>query len=249
MVSFFQAVVATALAISTVTAKSANIKVGEYFRPSSDVSGIPGAKTAYRRSPCPALNSLANHGYLPRTGQGLTRDGVRKAVQSIYGLDQLLAQTLTASLPKTFDMDFLGEHNKIEHDASLFHDDAKFDVNRNLLNDPSLVNATKVQQFLARAQNGKIGVKQVAEARRDAAAFSKATNPEYSLNSQQEIVSYGEASLILLSLGDKKTETISVEDAESFFLNEKIPDGYKNEPNSIGAVKVFGISARLRFLN
>lgn len=55
--------------ISAVQTSTQSLNVGDYFRPSvTEVSGFPGTTAAYRRSPCPALNTLANHGYLPRDG-------------------------------------------------------------------------------------------------------------------------------------------------------------------------------------
>ncbi len=33
------------------------------------------------RSPCPALNALANHGYLPRDGKDITPEVLQRAVQ------------------------------------------------------------------------------------------------------------------------------------------------------------------------
>jgi hypothetical protein len=37
------------------------------------------------RSPCPALNALANHGYLPRDGKNISPDVLQRAVQ-VYSL-------------------------------------------------------------------------------------------------------------------------------------------------------------------
>ena len=33
------------------------------------------------RSPCPALNALANHGYLPRDGKNISPDVLQRAIQ------------------------------------------------------------------------------------------------------------------------------------------------------------------------
>jgi len=37
------------------------------------------------RSPCPALNALANHGYLPRDGKNISPNVLQRAVQ-VYSL-------------------------------------------------------------------------------------------------------------------------------------------------------------------
>ncbi|KAK6346921.1 hypothetical protein TWF696_007021 [Orbilia brochopaga] len=47
------------------------------------------------RSPCPVVNSLANHGYLPRDGRNVTTDDFLKCFQEILGLAPDTAQGLT----------------------------------------------------------------------------------------------------------------------------------------------------------
>ncbi|KAF1785265.1 Chloroperoxidase [Phytophthora cactorum] len=53
---------------------SEQLQVGEYYKPSAtEGSGVPNTTATFRRSPCPALNALANHGYLPRNGQNIAK--------------------------------------------------------------------------------------------------------------------------------------------------------------------------------
>ncbi|PPR02524.1 hypothetical protein CVT24_001950 [Panaeolus cyanescens] len=47
------------------------------------------------RSPCPALNSLANHGYIPREGTNLGFWDVFRAVSFVYNLSYVLSFILT----------------------------------------------------------------------------------------------------------------------------------------------------------
>ncbi|KAL8693455.1 MAG: hypothetical protein Q9218_001726 [Villophora microphyllina] len=51
---------------------SSNLKRGEYAAP----------KSSDLRSPCPAINALANHGYLPRDGRNV------RATELFHGMDQ-----------------------------------------------------------------------------------------------------------------------------------------------------------------
>jgi len=53
------------------------------------------AGTSDKRSPCPALNALANHGYLPRRGTQITFTQLLHAVTSVYNLSLPLALLLT----------------------------------------------------------------------------------------------------------------------------------------------------------
>ncbi|KAG2135362.1 Chloroperoxidase [Suillus bovinus] len=88
------------------------------------------ATTGDRRSPCPALNALANHGYLPRNGQNIGLWHLIRAVQEVYNLSFILAALLALAgvllCGHSFrlDLDALAMHNKIEHDASLVHANA-----------------------------------------------------------------------------------------------------------------------------
>ncbi|KAF3917345.1 Chloroperoxidase [Orbilia brochopaga] len=55
------------------------------------------------RSPCPVLNSLANHGFIPRDGRNITSDDFTKAFQEVLGLapDTALALTKPALMLHT----------------------------------------------------------------------------------------------------------------------------------------------------
>ncbi|KAH7107958.1 Chloroperoxidase [Auriculariales sp. MPI-PUGE-AT-0066] len=81
------------------------------------------------RSPCPGINTLANHGILPRNGLGVTPDMLFQAFSKTFGYNDFSSQALAnlslAFLHEdgTFELHDLAEHGKIEHDASLVHDD------------------------------------------------------------------------------------------------------------------------------
>jgi len=83
-----------------------------------------------KRSPCPALNTLANHGFLPRDGKDIGPFEIYRALREGYQLSIILAFILTfvgwailGQLRKVSLWD-LARHNCIEHDACLFHHDA-----------------------------------------------------------------------------------------------------------------------------
>ncbi|KAH9177618.1 Cloroperoxidase [Lactarius sanguifluus] len=88
------------------------------------------------RSPCPALNTLANHGYLPHDGKQLTAPILIHALQEGYGLSTPLAHLLVhggiflLGQIGAFGLNDLARHNRIEHDASLVHDDTKAEDGR-----------------------------------------------------------------------------------------------------------------------
>ncbi|KAG8743487.1 hypothetical protein FRC10_011960 [Ceratobasidium sp. 414] len=88
------------------------------------------------RSPCPAINALANHGILPRNGRGLTWKELGQAVQHTYNLSPTLCiqvPWLTAkflfngrSWNDQMTLDDLNAHGGIEHDASYTRADTKW---------------------------------------------------------------------------------------------------------------------------
>ncbi|KAJ6458954.1 Chloroperoxidase [Mycena vitilis] len=84
------------------------------------------------RGPCPGLNTLANHGYLPRDGKNFTittlMDGALKAVNLDSETVLVAAKfgLLTRDDTNSFDklsLDALALHNVVEHDASISRND------------------------------------------------------------------------------------------------------------------------------
>lgn len=102
------------------------------------------------RSVCPALNTMANHGYIPRDGRNLTFGVLFRGLKACYGLSTTLtlvlvtggylgikrnpiripyvSNLLTIKNPDgstspggVIDLHLIGLHNGIEHDASLVH--------------------------------------------------------------------------------------------------------------------------------
>ncbi|KAI9854588.1 MAG: hypothetical protein M1813_000939 [Trichoglossum hirsutum] len=96
---------------------------------SDDHSYRPGSVDS--RSPCPGLNVLANHGYLPRDGKNISNERMVEALMAGYNMSHPLATFLTSIiLPSvgkpgatTFDLTDLRKHNAIEHDISLTRHD------------------------------------------------------------------------------------------------------------------------------
>ena len=79
------------------------------------------------RGPCPGMNTLANHGYLPPSGREISRDMLAKAMLDGFNIAKsdaiiLFSQAVRTNpkpLAKTFDLDTLGREGVLEHDFSL----------------------------------------------------------------------------------------------------------------------------------
>uniref|UniRef100_K3WD30 Heme haloperoxidase family profile domain-containing protein n=1 Tax=Globisporangium ultimum (strain ATCC 200006 / CBS 805.95 / DAOM BR144) TaxID=431595 RepID=K3WD30_GLOUD len=221
------------------------LMVGDYYRPSgSTVSGVPGTTAAYRRSPCPALNTLANHGYIPRNGQSVTRADLKAGIMNVYNIGVGVADILVSQVPETLSLDYLGTHNLIEHDASLVHYDAY------LGKDPSAVDPALLADFLDRANSdGLLTLSDVAAVRKQRAATCRAVNPDCDLGVKPQSLAFLESSVLLRALGGFNNESISRSFAQSFLEQEKIPSDYQKPATDVSLVKLLDTTAKLKLFS
>ncbi|KAK1233465.1 hypothetical protein PQX77_003361 [Marasmius sp. AFHP31] len=81
------------------------------------------------RSPCPGLNALANHGFLPRDGRNISIPMILDATEKAFNFERtvlsLIAKVglLTSPDKDTMSLENLRFHGNIEHDASLSRED------------------------------------------------------------------------------------------------------------------------------
>ncbi|KAH6983925.1 Chloroperoxidase [Ilyonectria destructans] len=143
------------------------------------IAPTPGIES---RSPCPGLNSLANHDILPRDGRHITYKQMSHAIQHAYNLAPSLADQLTASAVQLdqgrgwIDLHDLNALNVIQHDASFTRPDIAFCADQSFP-DPDLVD-----RFLAHASNGtSLSLDDIAYFSGLRRAECKRTNGQYSL--------------------------------------------------------------------
>ncbi|TYZ62086.1 hypothetical protein PybrP1_006406 [[Pythium] brassicae (nom. inval.)] len=214
-----------------------------YYRPSRYlVSGVPGNSAPFRRSPCPGLNSLANHGYLPRNGQNITLAGLTNALVSVYNLGPELAAALANQVPVyPFNLDVLGTHNFVEHDASLVHSDAYFS------REPNEVNVTLVADFLAYANAEKrIGIPEAGKARKNRVVTCLKENPQCDFGPTQARGAFLEAAALVGVMGGcRNNDTVSVAHARSFLLHERIPADYEKPESPFTIADLGTYSSRI----
>ncbi|KAH6652742.1 Chloroperoxidase [Truncatella angustata] len=176
------------------------------------------------RGPCPMMNTLANHGFLPHDGKNLTSDAVVQGLQNGLGFDPSLgaimfSQALVANPEPNatyFTLDHLNVHNVLEHDASLSRSDAYFG-NNHVFNQ-SVFDTTKAYwtsetvtpTMLA---NGKL-FRQIE---------SRSSNPNYTFTTRTEAFSLGEVSAPIVAFGDLDMGTVNRTLVEYFFENERFP--------------------------
>ena len=180
------------------------------------------------RSPCPGLNSLANHDICPRSGKGYTIpilvDCLKRGLN--VGADFALVvgtagigsnpSPLTSGL--YFDLDMLDRHDfLIEHDASLSRADASTGNNYSF-------NQTiwdTVLDYYTGMEDATIPV--ASKARFNRVKTEAARDPNFSYSPVQFILSYGETALYLSTMGDPITGVAPLEYVRSLFEEERLP--------------------------
>lgn len=209
---------------------------------------------AAKRSPCPMLNSLANHGYLARDGREISMQDLISGIGQAINFDEALVRTLgtpafatsTTGNSSTFNLDDIAKHNIIEHDGSLSR--ADFAVT----GDAKTFNETvwgETRGYLEAGAVGAVGstvdYKTMASARSQRLATAKATNPTFNLTSSQVTVSLGESAVILGTLGGSFTEPAAPLDwMKVVFEEERLPfkEGFNTSSAPITTAQVLGLS-------
>ncbi|KAI9722652.1 MAG: hypothetical protein M1812_001583 [Candelaria pacifica] len=180
-----------------------------------------------RRSPCPGINALANHGYLPRNGLNVSleqfitgiAEGLNFDTEFTIAAVDVYKNFTTTGYKNTLNLDDLDHHGiPGEHDGSLSRNDAYFGDNHSF-------NKTIFNTVAAHFHGKTISIPDAARARKDRFAAAKAVNPQFM---PSDLSSMGETALYLRSMRgqDKETKTRYV---HILFREERIPfdEGYK----------------------
>ncbi|GLB04920.1 hypothetical protein AtubIFM57258_010946 [Aspergillus tubingensis] len=176
------------------------------------------------RAPCPMLNTLANHGYLPHNGKNITEQHTINALYNALGIEAELSKYLhqeavtTNPTPNatTFSLNDLSRHDILEHDASLSRQDAYFGDNHDF-------NQTIFDETRSYWTSPIIDVKQAALSRQARVNTSMATNPNYTMSELGASFSYGETAAYIIVLGDKENGLVNRSRVEYLFENERLP--------------------------
>ncbi|KAK0201199.1 Chloroperoxidase, partial [Desarmillaria ectypa] len=195
-----------------------------------DHAFITAASSLRCRAPCPALNTLANHGYISRDGQDIAFFDLIRAIVHVYNLSILL--TLLLALPGyilygTFyftgwpwrwtwvlSLAALSDFgaSKLAHRASLVH------VNR-----PSHCPDAELLGALLSASPSGLSIHDFAMAR-----VKREATLEKPMNWWHEQVALGESGLswLLFCDGSDDKATVPVGRLRQFFGQERLPDGW-----------------------
>jgi len=224
------------------------------------------------RSPCPALNTLANHGYLPRDGKNIDKETLKNAMVNVLGLSSifggLFAKVATKkfAVSNTFSLcDALkSDHNSlappssgIEHLASLTREDRTDFTTAGDLSQRA-PNSAQIDILLKSSKDGKmITIPDFVRARQALWNKSFTKNPALKNDATirtAKIVAAAEGCLLMGVLSGNSNGgqyQISVPYAQSILVNERFPAGWKKNsfwwgfgiPNIIGCLTKQGFSA------
>lgn len=197
------------------------------------------------RSPCPALNALANQGYLARNGTDWKAEEVIQVLSDVYNIDPslgnefvwaavfLVGQPLTQSfslgdlsgLKELEEGAGLSRHNRIEHDASLTRLDAYYGDNHDF-------NAglyAELKGIASKLNGGNFNTEVMSLHRLNRYWDSQINNPTFKFGPLQWLFAYGESALALNALGGHQGKA-SAANFDSFFAREKIPARFIKNP-------------------
>ncbi|RYN59007.1 hypothetical protein AA0114_g1900 [Alternaria tenuissima] len=176
------------------------------------------ASTNDFRGPCPMLNTLANHGFLPRDGRNFTQENVVKGLKDGLNfngsLGALMWQQAIIANPEPnatfFTLEQLNVHNVLEHDASLTRTDAAFGNNH-------VFNETVYNTSRKWWTDETVTPEMLANSKIFRQLESRATNPNYTFTASTEEFSLGEVSAPIIAFGRLEDGTVNRTLMEYFF--------------------------------
>ncbi|KAI0268206.1 Cloroperoxidase [Gloeopeniophorella convolvens] len=197
------------------------------------------------RSPCPALNALANHSILPHDGRNISASQLIHAIRESYRVSLPMATIL--SIVGTYmcgrhfkiDLEDLARHNVIEHDASLTHANAPPDGHYA----PTSVDKELLQHLLDTSKDHEyLTFDDLVQAR--AARDATLDRP---LSSLHGVIARGEIALTVQTLGDSAGR-IPKRYIQEWFGEQRLPHGWSKPADAIGLVSTTKIAERVRSL-
>lgn len=178
------------------------------------------------RSPCPGLNSLANHGFLHHDGRNMTIphliDGLAAGLNVGADFATAIGGVGLLSSPNplggSFDLNDLDQHNfPIEHDASLSRQDAYFG------NDYSFYQPNFDQVLAHFAGSKTTNISSASLAKYSRVQDSRARDPTFTYGLREFVLSYGETALYLQTMSDPVSGVARVDFIREFFEKERLP--------------------------
>jgi hypothetical protein len=209
------------------------------------------------RGDCPTLNTLANHGYLSRTGVTSFAEAAN-AIQEAYSMSFDIAVFLSAlgllaggdpvtgkytiggqdsRVPNTLGPSLgIDRHGLFELDASISRGDTYFGDNHSL-------NLTRWNKLVSDANNYGNGLFNIEAMKRnaaDAVEESRNTNPTFAFGADFAVI-YATRALLARPLPNGTApNTPDYKNVAPFYLDESFPEDWYRIPNSYSLVDLVG---------
>ncbi|KAL7953144.1 Chloroperoxidase [Trichoderma compactum] len=148
------------------------------------------------RSPCPMLNTLANHGYLPHNGRNISAQQVADAAFEVVNIDpmsikQVANYFLRAANQTSIDLTDLNRPGILQHVASLTRDD---------VTSPGSIDVTasqdRIHHLIKDGDTDCITIASLAKSR----LYVEDLSSPNELTLKEQSLAYVEASLLLLTM-------------------------------------------------
>ncbi|KAJ6593383.1 Chloroperoxidase [Mycena capillaripes] len=208
-----------------------------------------------QRGPCPAMNTLANHGYIPRNGIA-SFEQITLALMEAFNLELIFGANMAANnmltrgnpfidklsiggvsplvspLPGQIDGPVTGgiaKHGRFEGDASMTRADAFIGDNRNfqdILYDLDLLQLGKFGDNGPDGNNTVFNVATLIGIKEQNIMMDQAADPEFSLPARRMGAAYGEAAFILNVFANGTTKQATLPIVGSFFRNQTFPPNW-----------------------
>lgn len=181
------------------------------------------------RSPCPGLNLLANHAYLPRSGEGIDLATIRSATVEVFNFAPdvfdgpfKMVQDLNLSTTgnsSTFNLLDLQKHDAIEFDGSLSRDDYYFGDNLHFNHRIWHTVAKDLDLYnVPRSGMGRyVTLEIAAHARAARVKDAKSRNPEFNASASEMMGSPGTTALYMTVLWEDEAVAAPKEWIRPFF--------------------------------
>lgn len=166
------------------------------------------------RSPCPGLNVMANHGFLPRSGKDIDLAAVQHAVSGAFNyephaLDSAVQMVWDFNLSSTgnsstFNLADVAKHDAIEFDGSLSRNDFYFGDDLHFNSAIWHTTATRLGLYdIEHSEKDKfVTVETAAKACAARIEDAKRVNPTFNASAAEMIGSPGTTALYLTTLWD-----------------------------------------------
>lgn len=181
------------------------------------------------RSPCPGLNVMANHGFLPRSGKDIDLAAIRTGVSQAYNytpttFDSAFKQAIdlgvsTTGNASTFNLEDLKKHDAVEFDGSLSRNDAYFGDDNSF--NHFIWGTTALRLGLYNygifGNDTHVTVETAARARAARVRDAMAVNPDFNASANEMTGSPGTTALYLTTLWDDEADAAPKAWVRAFF--------------------------------